>query len=63
MRARHREDNARPGAADPKRREVYWLDPSHTHHHLLVEAGEISAVEHEAIWWQAYDRLRALADV
>lgn len=56
-----------PGAADAqqRRRHAEWetlVDMLVRADHML-RTGAISPVEHEAIWWQAYDRLAATTSV
>ena len=56
-----------PGAADAheRRRHTEWetlVDMLTRADHMLT-TGAISPVEHEAIWWQAYDRLEATTNV
>jgi hypothetical protein len=53
-----------PKAADVRERRRYaeWQTLVHmlTRADQLLTAGAISPVEHEAIWWEAYDRLEAV---
>jgi hypothetical protein len=53
-----------PKAADVRERRRYteWLSLIHmlTRADQKLAAGAISRVEHEAIWWEAYDRLEAV---
>ena len=57
-----------PGVADAheRRRHTEWetladmLTRAEPH---MLTTGAISPVEHEAIWWQAYDRLEATTNV
>ena len=56
-----------PGAADARerRRHTEWetlVDTLTRADHMLT-TGAISPVEHEAIWWQTYDRLEATTNV
>ena len=56
-----------PGATDAheRRRHTEWetlVDMLTRADHMLT-TGAISPVEHEAIWWQAYDRLEATTNV
>jgi hypothetical protein len=56
-----------PGTADA--RELYKYAEWQTLVHMLTRTdrmlttGAISLVEHEAIWWEAYDRLEAITHV
>ena len=53
-----------PKAADvrARRRHTEWQSLIHmlTRADQMLTAGAISPVEHEAIWWEAYDRLEAV---
>lgn len=53
-----------PGAADARelRRYIEWqtLVPMLTRADDMLRTGAISLVEHEATWWEAYDRLEAI---
>jgi hypothetical protein len=53
-----------PKAADvrERRRHTEWQSLTHmlTRADQLLTTGAISPVEHEAIWWEAYDRLEAV---
>jgi hypothetical protein len=56
-----------PGTADARERRKYieWRTLVHmlTRADLLLTTGAISLVEHEATWWEAYDRLEAITYV
>ena len=56
-----------PGAADPceQRKYTEWRTLVHmlTRADHLLTTGVISSVEHEATWWEAYDRLEAITHV
>jgi hypothetical protein len=56
-----------PGAVDARERRRYteWQTLVHmlTRADHMLTTGAISLVEHEAIWWEAYDRLEAITYV
>ncbi len=56
-----------PGTADARERRRYagWQTLVHmlTRADRMLTIGAISLVEHEAIWWEAYDRLEAVTHV